>query len=274
MYEKKKFLMKTVFETARNGIARKSKASVSKYLSLLFEERYGFSRDDKTYSRFYTHLIQKNKDYNIDDDALYYLSKYIGYDDFDDFCNRVNIEGDGKNTFTMSFKDLSDKFQQIIITVTPTVLLQDFMKKNGLGILEMTFVLFLVTGGVVFSNGKNSKPLSFISGWGTPAVDKAYMYWDKDRYMATDSSSLGSQVEIVPMNQYMFKYFKKITRPDTLTIENAMGKVWYDKRNNKVEFFTSFGKHPENEKALKDVSERILETYAGENAKPEEQTFP
>lgn len=270
MCKKKRFLIKTVFETAKNELPRKSKNSVSKYLSLLFEERYDFSRDDKTYSRFYTHLVQNNVDYNIDDDALYYLSKYIGYDDFDDFCNRVSIEGDGRTTFTMSFKDLSDKIQQIIITVTPTVLLQDFMKKNGLGILEMTFVLFLVTGGVVFSNGKNSKSIGFTSGWGSSAIDKAYMYWDKDKYMATDSSSLGSQVEVVPMNQYMFKYFKKIMRPDTLTVANSLGKVWYNKSNNHVEFFTSFGKHPENEKTLRDVSERILENYAGQNAELEE----
>ncbi|WP_312991263.1 hypothetical protein [Chryseobacterium flavum] len=268
MCKKKRFLIETVFETAKNELPRKSKASVSKYLSLLFEERYDFSRDDKTYSRFYTHLVQNNDDYNIDDDALYYLSKYIGYDDFEDFCNRVHIEGDGRTTFTMSLKDLSDKIQQIIITVTPTILLPEFMKKNGLGILEMTFVLFLVTGGVVFSNGKNSKSLGLISGWGTPSTNKPYMYWDKDRYMATDSSSLGSQVEVIPMNEYVFKYLKKITRPDTLTTANAMGKVWYDKSDNKVEFFTSFGRHPENEKALKDVSERILENYAGENAEP------
>ncbi|WP_374465316.1 hypothetical protein [Chryseobacterium sp.] len=144
------------------------------------------------------------------------------------------------------------------------------MRKNGLGILEMTFVLFLVTGGVVFSNGKNSKSFGIISGWESSAINKAYMYWDKDRYMATDSSSLGSQVEVVPMNEYMFKYFKKIMRPDTLTVANSLGKVWYNKSKNHVEFFTSFGKHPENEKTLKGVSERILENYAGRNATLEE----
>lgn len=270
MYEKKRFLMRTVFETARNELPNASDNSISIYLSSLFEERYGFLRDERSYVRYYKSMVKKNKDYNIDGLALDYLSKYVGYDDFDDFCNRVNIEGDGRTTFTMSFKDLSDKIQQIIITVTPTLLLPDFMRKNGLGILEMTFVLFLVTGGVVFSNGKNSKSFGIISGWESSAINKAYMYWDKDRYMATDSSSLGSQVEVVPMNEYMFKYFKKIMRPDTLTVANSLGKVWYNKSKNHVEFFTSFGKHPENEKTLKGVSERILENYAGRNATLEE----
>jgi len=72
------------------------------------------------------------------------------------------------------------------------------------------------------------------------------------------------------MNEYMFKYFKRITRPDTLTVNNSLGKVWYNKSKNHVEFFTSFGKHPENEKTLRDVSERILENYAGKNAELEE----
>lgn len=271
MYEKKKLLMKTVFETARNELPRGSKNSVSGYLSSLFEERYDFKRDERSYTRYYTSLVQENEDYNIDDIALDCLSKYIGYDDFNSFCEKITIEGkDATNTFGLSFKDISDKVQQIIITVTPTVLLPDFMRKNGLGILEMTLVLFLVTGGVVFSNGKNSESFGFMSGWNSPVINKAYMYWDKDRYMATDSSSLGSQVEVVPMNEYMFKYFKKITRPDTLTATNSLGKVWYNKSKNHVEFFTSFGRHPENEKTLKEVSERILENYAGQNAILEE----
>jgi hypothetical protein len=168
------------------------------------------------------------------------------------------------------FKDLSEKFQQIIITVTPTVFFSDVFKKNGLGIIEMTFVLLMVTGGVVFSNNKIPKPLGWMSGWGAPATDKPYMYWDKDRYMATDSSSIHSRAEVLPMHSYAFINMKKIMRPDTLTVDNAMGKVWYDKSNNHVEFFTSFGKHPENEKTLKQVSEHILEIYAGENAILEE----
>jgi hypothetical protein len=68
----------------------------------------------------------------------------------------------------------------------------------------MVFVLLMVTGGVVFSNNKTSKSLGFMSGWGSPATDKPYMYWDKDRYMATDSSSLDSHAEVVPMVAFIY----------------------------------------------------------------------
>jgi hypothetical protein len=53
--------------------------------------------------------------------------------------------------------------------------------------------------------------------------------------------------EVIPMEK-LFIYFRRITRPDTLNSENSMGRVWYDKSNNHVEFFTSFGRHPENGK--------------------------
>ena len=137
--------------------------------------------------------------------------------------------------------------------------------------MEMVFVLLLVTGGVVFSNNKTSKPLGWMSGWGSPATDKPYMYWDKDRYMATDSSSVHSRAEVVPMRDFVFINMKKIMRADTLNEKNSMGRVWYDKSNNHVEFFTSFGRHPKNGKTLKDVTVHILEEYAGENAILEEE---
>ena len=66
--------------------------------------------------------------------------------------------------------------------------------------------------------------------------------------------------DVIQLNEEQLK-IKRITRPDTLTVENAMGKVWYDKSNKKVEFFTHYGIHPENSKTLKPVTEYILEKY-------------
>lgn len=261
MYEKKRFLMKTVFETAKRELPRGSKSSISSYLSSLFEDRYDFSRDERSYTRYYKSLVEENTDYNIDDLALHYLSKYIGYNSFDDFCDKVDIKGcDDPTMFTLGLNSISEKFHQIFITVTPTIVLPDFIKKNGMGILEMAFVILLATGGVVFSNPKNSNPLGITSVWNSPVTNKPFMYWDKDRYIATDSSYLGPQIEVIPMDKENFTYLKKITRPDTLTVHN---KVWYDKSDNEVEFFTSFGKHPENGKTLKEATEHIIETYAG-----------
>jgi hypothetical protein len=59
----------------------------------------------------------------------------------------------------MMMKILTEKISKIIINITNEQYFKvpDFVKKNGLGIIEMVFVLLLATGGVVFSNNKNSK---------------------------------------------------------------------------------------------------------------------
>ena len=96
-----------------------------------------------------------------------------------------------------------------------------------------------------------------------PTSENKYMYWKDDKYFATDSAYIDSGIKVIAMDKNLLLHLRKITRPDTLTIENSEGKVWYNKSNNHVEFFTSPGIHPENGKALKDVSETIINNYAG-----------
>ncbi|OVE60332.1 hypothetical protein [Chryseobacterium mucoviscidosis] len=259
----KRKLLEQVFEKASNDTPEKSFYGIVSHLERSLNDDYNIFLSYKSFETYYKTIVEKDKDYNIKTTILDDLSRYLEYDNFRDFCL------DWK---TIEYA-VSQTLSKIVINITnkPIFNLPDVFKKNGLGIMEMVFVLLMVTGGVFFSNSKTSKSLGFMSGWGSPATDKPYMYWDKDRYMATDSSSLHSRAEVVPMHSYSFINMKKIMRPDTLTVDNAMGKVWYDKSNNHVEFFTSLGKHPENGKALKDVTEHILETYAGENAILEEE---
>lgn len=257
--EKKK-LLEDVYEQASKEATETSFNGILLHLERVLQDRYeGLSY--KTFENYYKAIVEKGEDYNIKRSTLDNLSKYLGYDDFSKYCSEWR---------TIEYT-IQQAVSKIVITIInkPFLTIPDIIKKNGLGILEMTFLFFLVTGGVVFSNNKNPR-IGIMSDWGSPAVDKPYMYWDKDRYMATDSSSLHSRIEVVPMSDFAFINMKKIMRPDTLNAKNSMGKVWYDKSNHHVEFFTSFGKHPENEKTLKDVTEHILETYAGANAELEE----
>jgi len=267
---KKKLLINEVFEKAKRESDRISKNGLALYLKIELET-FNIFHDEKTFVRYYdAYVLNRGKEMNPDPDTLDKLSHYIGYENFTDF-SRTFIKKDeeaNKTTVKISVdqdeESLAEKLSNIIINITNEqhFKIPDFMKKNGMGIVEIAFVLLMVTGGVVSSHTKSR---GWFSGAGVPAVDKKYMYWEEDRYMATDSSYLGPQIEVMPMNPKLFVYFKKITRPDTLTFENSRGKVWYDKSNNQVDFFTSFGRHPENGKALKDVSERIIANYAGEN---------
>ena len=87
-----------------------------------------------------------------------------------------------------------------------------------------------------------------------------YMYWNGENFLATENASLGSQINVVPMNDEKLKYFRKITTPDTIT-ERSLDKVWYSKHQNVVEFFTADGVNPENGKELKILSQHMFEKY-------------
>lgn len=259
----KRRLLEEVFKKASDSTTERSFSGILKSLERDLLDDFRVSLSYRTFETYYKTIVDNDGDYNIKPAILDDLSKYLEYDDFRSFClDWKTIE------YTVS-----QTLSKIVINITnkPIFNLPDIFKKNGAGVMEMVFVLLLVTGGVVFSNNKTSQPLSWMSGWGSPATDKPYMYWDKDRYMATDSSSVHSRAEVVPMRDFVFINMKKIMRADTLNEKNSMGRVWYDKSNNHVEFFTSFGRHPKNGKTLKDVTVHILEEYAGENAILEEE---
>jgi hypothetical protein len=256
----KKKLLEEVFEKASNETTEKTFSGISKSLERDLLDDFKINLSYKSFETYYKTIVENEKDYNIKPAILDDLSRYLEYDSFRNYCS------DWK---TIEYT-ISETISKIVINITNKPILQmpDFLKKNGLGVVEMAFVLLLVTGSVIFSNSKkvdNSSPigLGFFSNVKVD-IEKDYMYWRNERYIATDSSDLGPQLEIVPMNQYNFKYLKKIMRPDTLTVDNALGKVWYDKSNNEVEFFTSFGINPENGKTLKEATAYIIDNYGGQ----------
>lgn len=275
---KVKSLINEVFKQGELDSSKNKKNGIALFLSVHLKESFKLSIDERTLVRYYdAYVLEIKEEISIEPYKLDKLSQYVGYENFKNFSNtiikkgedanltevKVNVDGN-ETTNSKKSTDVSIIINNIIKSNFPDA--KDFITKNGAGILEMTFIILLVTGGVVLSNNKKSTPIGFLSAWQTPMIEKKYMYWDEDRYMATDSSYLGPQIEVMPMEKNVFVYQKKITRPDTLSVENAMGKVWYNKSNNQIEFFTSFGKHPENEKTLKDVTPYILYNYAGINA--------
>lgn len=81
---------------------------------------------------------------------------------------------------------------------------------------------------------------------------KECMFWSQNRYDSVYcDSNKESALEVWNSEQYKIK---KITQPDTLTIHNSIGKVWYSKNKGEIEFFTNRGYHPVTKKELKVVS--------------------
>lgn len=257
MFEKRKLLIKTAYEKAKNEL-KKEKDSVSTILSFLsseLEQQFGFSKDERSFVRYYDRLIKKNKDYDIDEITLDQLSWYIGYENFHDFCDNFRIEKDKGDTKIQLKIDndedsISEKLSKIIINITNTPIFNiPQMAKNGMGIGAMIIVLImgLANGGIL--SQKNE-----------------CMYWDGDEYKITYCNDKNPKHQLIPVDTVKLKYFKKITRPDTLTIENGLGNSWCTKSDKKVEFFTMDGINPNNGKSLKDASEHMIKKYAGSNA--------
>ncbi|RXM38590.1 hypothetical protein BOQ62_16085 [Chryseobacterium sp. CH21] len=276
---KRKLLIQAVFEQAKRESGRDTKSGIASYLWTYFEEHLNYIISDKTFIRYYEAFLENDKEVNINPDRLDKLSQYIGYESFKYFnCTfekKVEKEGDSTTSvrFLLDGEEVSmpEKILQIIIKISnnSNFNVPDFVKKNGLGVIEFVFIALLVTGGLVFSNksnNKNGKERTFgIMSFINPA--KSYMYWNGDEFVETDSSYISPDFEVVARNEHKIRYFKRITRKDTMNVENSVGKTWYSKVNGKVEFFTMDGIDPENKRELRRATEYIIRKYSGE--KPE-----
>ncbi len=87
------------------------------------------------------------------------------------------------------------------------------------------------------------------------------MYWADDHYEAVSCNQQINNALIIPADNLRLRYFKKITRPDTISIK-ALGHIWYSKINNDIEFFTSDGHHPvQLQYQLKPLTKYMIEKH-------------
>ena len=294
----KRELVFQVYEKAKKSTTESSFSGISKNLELVLLEDFGIPLSYKTFETYYKILVENNEDYKIKTTILNDLSTYLGYADFKDFTgqnpiknSKIKISIDGKESVKET-KSCSD----IIINISNSLVftLPEFITKHS-----NSFVLigiFLVSGfilkkGDFFSVEKEEKRIQEIDSVivqknnlsklePTPAQfvnvpkqilaipeeknlerKKECMYWNGEIYVEVFCGEKIEGTEVLGLNEEA-KLMRKITRPDTLTEENSLGKVWYDKSNNHVEFFTHYGKHPENGKTLKELTSHILEKYA------------
>lgn len=272
---KKKLLINEVFEQAKRESDKTSKNGLAMYLKVHLET-FKLFLDEKTFSRYYDSFVTGIKnETNPDPDTLDKLSQYIGYKNFADFSRTFVKREEEANKTTVKIsvdhdeESLTEKLSKIIINITNEqhFKIPEFIKKNGLGIMEMALLLVFVTGGVVFPNTKSNSQ-STESSFTLPFIgkshqDKKYMYWNGERYIATDSSYISPSYKVIAANENELGHFRKVTRKDTMTVENSLGKVWCSKWNNEVDFFTMDGINPDNGKELKLATEHMILKYAG-----------
>ncbi|MCU7617435.1 hypothetical protein NZ698_09515 [Chryseobacterium sp. PBS4-4] len=268
---KRKLLIDEVFKRGERESGKNAKSGIAAYLWSYFDDHFSPSISDKTFIRYYDAFIRDDKEINIDSDTLNKLSQYVGYKDFSDFARTFVKKEDDANKTTIKIsvdeneESLTEKLSNIIINITNEQYFKmpEFMKQNGFGMVEVAFVLLLLTGNYTFSKQQNKENPSVLSLLGESTKEKKCMYWDKFEYKITDCEDDRPNLDLTPADEYLVKYFKKITRKDTLTVENAIGNTWYSKYNGVVEFFTLDGVDPDNGRELRSSTAYIIEKYAG-----------
>jgi len=151
-------------------------------------------------------------------------------------------------------RQTGSNLEPLIIGLKADSLQTHWYQKKGnifIGLAMAGFVLLL-------SFNKYPKPNSLFE---FTDKERQCMYWTTDHYVSADCDEKVPNVNIVVLDTSELDHFKKITRPDTLTLAD-INKVWYSKINKVVEFYTAPGHHPEHtEKQLKPLSKYMFLKY-------------
>lgn len=262
----KKKLLEDVYEKASSETTEISFSGITKHLERTFKDDYKIQLSYKAFENYYKAIVkEENGDYNIKTNILDDLSKYLGHNTFKEYCSEWK---------TIEYS-INHTISKIVINIVnkPLLDLPDFFqKKSNMGIMGIILLLGTFIGGLGFIQNNNqqiksgsisSNIISFLIG--VPIQEKKCMYWNDSVYTATACEDKTLYRNIVPIDSLDLKNFKKITKPDTLTPENALGKIWYSKRWNNVEFFTTTnrkGTNPKNGATLRPVTEKIIEKHA------------
>lgn len=235
----------------------------------------------KTFENYYKALVENDEDYKIKTSILDNLSRYLGFESFGDYCS-------GWKSFEYK---ISQAMSRLVITVINKPIFQIpefFTKQSNLGILSVLILCGAFAGNKILGEEKDKKvedtqsirlvmqdlpkvsnqqekinyqPV-FISSpplkTEVKTVSKECMYWNGEKYIREYCDAIGRDLIAYSRN---IAGMQKIKRPDTLTVENAFGHVWYDKIDNEVTFFNSYGENPENKRTLKKATKHIIIKY-------------
>lgn len=159
--------------------------------------------------------------------------------------SNLSNEKNTKEEIEYSVSDFSKPKHPLKVTLAEPIKSR-WNKKIGIVILSLIGV---------FSVGYTMKDLLL--------PKKECMQWQGDHYelVHCDVQGIGVLTSIEPVREEVFK-LKQIDVCDTTTFFNK-GKavVWYCKVEGKPEFFNTHGVHPETGKALRPVTEYIVEKY-------------
>ena len=225
-----KILIRSVFEKAEKESKETSGYALSKYL---YDEGIGIS--DRNLNRYYNFYIEGRKEERINPDnpTLDLLAKYLKYEKFGEYV----AQGE------RLVKEISEIFEKKEK--------QDEKKYTSLESVYRKWRVGSVLSFIMLGLG-----LAFFM---VKYFDENCMIWVEDHFEKVRCSGTEGQTEL---NMTLLNRFRKINPCDTTTFfRNGNPALWYDKSNNDLTYFTYPGKHPINGKALKDITQDIIDAH-------------
>ncbi|SEC31267.1 hypothetical protein SAMN05192540_2866 [Maribacter dokdonensis] len=178
----------------------------------------------KTIERLYDKYLEKRG--SIGDQNEYTINdlcKYLGYNSYADY-----VKQNRKSKISINVNNGGEKKKwKVLVTVC----------------------LVLVIGLILGLSEKSKEPKC--------------MVWQTDHYERIECFTINNKI-IIPLDEVRLQNFKKVDVDLTTEFfEETTGKplIWYYKNGNTIEFYTSPGLHPVNDKTLKAVTEHIIEKY-------------
>ncbi|OPB55660.1 hypothetical protein, partial [Elizabethkingia anophelis] len=195
---------------ASSETTEKSFSGITKYIERTLLDSYNIQLSHKSFDNYYKAIVEEeNGDYNIKTQILDDLSKFLGYNTFNEYCSEwKTIEYSIHHTISKIVINIINK---------PLLILPDFFqnKKANMGITGIILAGSII-GGLIYGGNDTTPPKTLMY---TPC-----MYWNGDEYKITDCGNKDPHITLEQIDSTQIKYFKRITKSDTLTPENALGK--------------------------------------------------
>lgn len=85
------------------------------------------------------------------------------------------------------------------------------------------------------------------------------MVWVEDHF---EKSECSGQILEFKLNETELENFRKVSVCDTTKFfEKYDATIWYDKYNNKMEYFTFYGRNPINGRTLRPITQTIIDNH-------------
>lgn len=246
--ERKK-LLQEVYEKASNEAIETSFNGILLHLEQILKDEFE-PLSYKSFETYYKAIVENGGDYNIKRSILDNLSRYLGYDNFDNY----------RSEWKTIEHTIQQAISKLVITIInkPVITIPEFLtKQSNLGIIGAILCGGLFVGNKMYkADEKKPEIETNRNRLGLLVATKQCMYWNGKEYVPEDCNQ--TKNNLIAIDPKKVANFKKITRPDTIT---SIKNIWYSKYQKEVEFFTDNGTNPDNGSDLRPLTPYILEKY-------------